>query len=271
MPKEVIRISGCHAEWELLEEADWLFRKMVRRFVKERDKVEVEGIALPGLLVMQKMIREGPQRLGDLAEELDFTSGAVTGLCDKLEQKGFARRVRQTLDRRTVWLDITEQGRAMMARNRNIGAACITLLFDGFSAEELKQMAGLFQKLTGNLEHFSGTLNALAESNAGQKPSEGSKRADLGLELGREQELGQGQDRNRNRDRGQVHDHDQVWDRDWDRGQVHDHDQVRDQDWDRNQDHDQDHDHDQDQNHDQGQDQVNNRNKNQVRSRFLSY
>ncbi|MGZ7441859.1 MarR family winged helix-turn-helix transcriptional regulator [Paenibacillus sp. TH7-28] len=150
---------------------------MVRRFVKERDKVEVEGIALPGLLVMQKMIREGPQRLGDLAEELDFTSGAVTGLCDKLEQKGFARRVRQTLDRRTVWLDITEQGREMMARNRNIGAACITLLFNGFHAEELKQMAGLFQKLTGNLEHFSGTLNALAESNAGQKPGEGDQRS----------------------------------------------------------------------------------------------
>ncbi|MEK3873541.1 MULTISPECIES: MarR family winged helix-turn-helix transcriptional regulator [unclassified Paenibacillus] len=269
MPKEVIRISGCHAEWELLEEADWLFRKMVRRFVKERDKVEVEGIALPGLLVMQKMIREGPQRLGDLAEELDFTSGAVTGLCDKLEQKGFARRVRQTLDRRTVWLDITEQGREMMARNRNIGAACITLLFDGFSPEELNQMAGLFQKLTGNLEHFSGTLNALAESNAGQKPSEGSKRADQELQLGRKQELGQdqSQDQDRDRDRGQDQDQDRN------RDQVQDHDQVRDLDRDRdrnrNQDHDQDH--DQNQNHDQGQDQINNRNKNQIRSRFLSY
>lgn len=249
LPKEVIRISGCHAEWELLEEADWLFRKVVRRFVKERDKVEVVGIALPGLLVMQKMIREGPQRLGDLAEELDFTSGAVTGLCDKLEQKGFARRVRQTLDRRTVWLDITEQGREMMARNRNIGAACITLLFDGFSPEELKQMAGLFQKLAGNLEHFSGTLNALAESNAGQKPSEGSKRADQELQLGRKQELGQ--DQSQGQDQGQ------------DRGQD------RNRDRDRDRDHNQDH--DQNQNHDQGQDQINNRNKNQVQSRFLSY
>lgn len=269
----MIRISGCHAEWELLEEADWLFRKMVRRFVKERDKVEVEGIALPGLLVMQKMIREGPQRLGDLAEELDFTSGAVTGLCDKLEQKGFARRVRQTLDRRTVWLDITEQGREMMARNRNIGAACITLLFDGFSPEELNQMAGLFQKLTGNLEHFSGTLNALAESNAGQKPSEGSKRADQELQLGRKQELGQdqSQDQDRDRDRGQDQDQDRNRDQVQDHDQVRDLDRDRDRDRDRNRNQDHDQDHDQNQNHDQGQDQINNRNKNQIRSRFLSY
>lgn len=170
---EVKPITDCHAEWERMEEADWLFRKMVRRFVKERDKVEVEGITLPGLLVMQKMIREGPQRLGDLAEELDFTSGAVTGLCDRLENKGFARRVRRELDRRTVWLDITEKGREMMARNRNIGTTCIALLFDGFSSEELQAMTSGFQKLIGNLEHFSGTLNVLAESN-GKRGSNGS-------------------------------------------------------------------------------------------------
>jgi len=60
--------------WQQLEETDWLFRKVVRRFVKERDRVTVEGISLPGMLILHKIIREGEQRLGDLAEELDFTS-----------------------------------------------------------------------------------------------------------------------------------------------------------------------------------------------------
>ncbi|MEF2967031.1 MarR family transcriptional regulator [Paenibacillus sp. M1] len=161
-------IVRCKEEWDLLEEADWLFRKMVRRFVKERDKVEVEGISLPGLLVLQKMIREGPQRLGDLAEQLDFTSGAVTGLCDRLEKKGFARRIRKNSDRRTVWLDVTPRGREMMDRNRNIGTACITTLFADFSAGELEAMKGFFKQLAYNLEQFSGTLNTLAENNAKQ-------------------------------------------------------------------------------------------------------
>nr|WP_114496808.1 MarR family transcriptional regulator [Fontibacillus phaseoli] len=145
---------------------------MVRRFVKERDKVEVEGVSLPGLLVLQKMLREGPQRLGDLAEELDFTSGAVTGLCDKLEQKGFARRIRQDGDRRTVWLDITEQGREMMGRNRNIGRRCISILFADLSEEELTSIHYLFKVLIGRLDHFSETLNDLAMRN-----SEGTRRA----------------------------------------------------------------------------------------------
>ena len=42
-----------------LEEIDWLFRRMVRKFVKERDKVSVEGIALPGLLILTKIARDG--------------------------------------------------------------------------------------------------------------------------------------------------------------------------------------------------------------------
>ncbi|WP_235218452.1 hypothetical protein [Paenibacillus sp. FSL R7-269] len=46
-------------QWEQLEQADHLFRKLVRRFVKERDRVNVEGVALPGMLILHKIIRDG--------------------------------------------------------------------------------------------------------------------------------------------------------------------------------------------------------------------
>ncbi|MBP1999648.1 DNA-binding MarR family transcriptional regulator [Paenibacillus shirakamiensis] len=153
-------------EWLLLEEIDSLFRATVRKFVKERDKVTVEGIALPGLLILSKILRDGEQKLSMLAEQLDFTSGAITALCDKLEAKGFAVRRRLPEDRRSVLLDITQEGKAMMERNRNIGIRCITLLFEGFSAEELEEQKHLYQRLIQQLEHFSSTLLSLAEDNA---------------------------------------------------------------------------------------------------------
>lgn len=156
--------------WEQLEEADWLFRKMVRKFVKERDKVEVEGISLPSLLVLQKMSREGPQRLGDLAEELDFTSGAVTGLCDKLEKKSLARRIRRGDDRRSVWLDITPRGREFVRRNRNVGPRGITLLFADMTEGDLADIHRLFRALIEHIEQYSATLNLLAKDNA--KPAD---------------------------------------------------------------------------------------------------
>lgn len=155
-------------DWEALEKTDWLFRKMVRRFVKERDRISVEGVSLPGMLILHKIIREGEQRLGDLAEQLDFTSGAITALTDKLEKKGLTIRRRKEDDRRTVLLDITASGREMFARNSNIGARCITLLFEGFTTEELEQQSQFYERVIANLEGFSDTLLELAENNAKQ-------------------------------------------------------------------------------------------------------
>ncbi|GIO14903.1 hypothetical protein J19TS2_44580 [Cohnella xylanilytica] len=151
---------------DLLEEADWLFRKVVRRFVKERDRISVEGVALPGLLILQKIIREGEQRLGDLAEELDFTSGAVTALCDKLERDGWAVRRRQEGDRRSVTLDITPEGREMVRRNRNVGARCSEVLFAGFSELEMHEQIDSMQRLLANLDRYSENINALVRENA---------------------------------------------------------------------------------------------------------
>lgn len=149
---------------------------MVRKFVKERDKVEVEGISLPGLLVLQKMCREGPQRLGDLAEELDFTSGAVTGLCDKLEKKALAQRIRSGDDRRSVSLDITPKGREFVRRNRNVGPRGITLLFADMTEADLADIHRLFKVLIERIGQYSDTLNLLAEGNAKTADEDGNHR-----------------------------------------------------------------------------------------------
>ena len=96
--------------WDLLEEADWHFRKVVRRFVKERDKISVEGISLPGLLILNTIFRNGAEawRAGGTTR---LHIRAVTAICDKLETSGFAIRRRSKTDRRAIALDITEAGR----------------------------------------------------------------------------------------------------------------------------------------------------------------
>ncbi|WP_151735775.1 MarR family transcriptional regulator [Paenibacillus tengchongensis] len=153
-------------QWEQLEEADYLFRKMVRRFVKERDRISIEGITLPGMLILHKIIREGEQRLGDLAEQLDFTSGAITAISDKLDAGGYTIRRRKEDDRRTVLLDITAKGRQLHNRYAGIGERCITLLFEGFTAEELEQQSRYFERIIANLEGFSDELLTLAKEHA---------------------------------------------------------------------------------------------------------
>jgi len=139
---------------------------MVRKFVKERDKISVEGVSLPGLMILNKIIRDGEQKLSDLAEQLDFTSGAITAICDKLERFGFAVRKRMAEDRRTILLDITDEGRAMLKRQANIGRCGMQLLFAGFSQMELQVQKEIYRVLNRNLNGFSERILSLAQENA---------------------------------------------------------------------------------------------------------
>lgn len=159
-------------DWILLEEVDYLFRKVVRRFVKERDKVSVEGISLPGLLILNTILREGDQRLGDLAEQLDFTSGAVTALCDKLEASGFAIRKRSDTDRRSVVLGITPSGNEMIMRNKDSGSIIIDEIFGCFTHKELESAATFLKRLNVQLEGLSDNVITRIEATVNQITAE---------------------------------------------------------------------------------------------------
>ncbi len=161
--------NGMHEkDRALYEEADWLFRRLVRKFVKERDKISVEGIALPGMLILNSIHSQGEQRLGELAEQLDFTSGAVTALCDKLEAGGYAVRKRSESDRRSVALDITDKGRKLLRRNGGLSAHMIGILFDGFTPEELERQIVFSRRLLERLEGFAEAVLAYPGEDAGE-------------------------------------------------------------------------------------------------------
>jgi DNA-binding MarR family transcriptional regulator len=48
---------------------------------------------------------------GAVASALGLTSGAVTAMIDRLERGGHVRRVRDTIDRRRVIIDVTAESR----------------------------------------------------------------------------------------------------------------------------------------------------------------
>jgi len=60
--------------------------------------------------------QEGPMTAGGLAERARLSPGAMTALLDRLEQRGFTRRTRDTKDRRRVLVEVTPQLRRMAAQ-----------------------------------------------------------------------------------------------------------------------------------------------------------
>lgn len=51
---------------------------------------------------------EGPLTAGRIAQLAGLSTGAVTGVIDRLEQAGFVRRIRSTADRRKVLVELVE-------------------------------------------------------------------------------------------------------------------------------------------------------------------
>jgi DNA-binding MarR family transcriptional regulator len=54
---------------------------------------------------------DSPRAVGELAAATGLSAGATTTLIDRLETKGFVRRVRDPDDRRKVLVEMTSDGR----------------------------------------------------------------------------------------------------------------------------------------------------------------
>lgn len=65
------------------------------------------GLSVTELLAMDLLGRNGSIPAGHMAKELHLTTGAITGLVDRLEHAGFVRRMADPADRRRVLVAVT--------------------------------------------------------------------------------------------------------------------------------------------------------------------
>src|SRR5690349_6357540 len=75
----------------------------------------VDGdVTLPQFRAMVVIAVRGPQRISDIADELQVNPSTATRMCDRLVRKGFVRRTRHADDRRVVQLRLTGAGHAVV-------------------------------------------------------------------------------------------------------------------------------------------------------------
>jgi DNA-binding MarR family transcriptional regulator len=86
------------------------------------------------------MIESEKTTLGDVARRLMVTPAVVTGLIDRLEKRGYVRRINSTDDRRRVLLALTDEGRAAAESVSNQLQKEMASALDGFSAADLEQL-----------------------------------------------------------------------------------------------------------------------------------
>jgi DNA-binding MarR family transcriptional regulator len=113
--------------------------------------------------------QSGPLTAGELAERTSLTTGAITGVIDRLERANLIRRARDPHDRRRVVLELLhdpERERAIDALYAPMGRA-IGELLDSLSEQERATIYDFLTRGTAILE--AATRNLRAEAPERQK------------------------------------------------------------------------------------------------------
>ncbi|MFF4617549.1 MarR family winged helix-turn-helix transcriptional regulator [Nonomuraea jabiensis] len=82
---------------------------------------------------------------------LGTDTAGMTRLLDRLEAKGLLRRERHPEDRRSIVIELTDEGRALVPSLPPIFGRISRQVFAGFSPEEVAQVTDMLRRILENL------------------------------------------------------------------------------------------------------------------------
>lgn len=91
---------------------------------------------------------EGPRGMAELAHDFGVEKAALTGLADRIEQRGLAKRVPVPDDRRAVRMTLTDIGRRKAAAFHAEMTAEITRLLSPLAPDDREQFRAAIAKIT---------------------------------------------------------------------------------------------------------------------------
>jgi DNA-binding MarR family transcriptional regulator len=86
-----------------------------------------------------------------LKQQLGTDTAGMTRLLDRLADKGLLRRVQHPGDRRSIIIELTADGQALVPRLPPIFGRANKQLFHGFTTDEITLMTGMLTRMSANL------------------------------------------------------------------------------------------------------------------------
>lgn len=105
------------------------------------------NLTFPQALVLNVLGEEGPVPISMLAERTGSANSTVSGIVDRLEKLGLAKRERSENDRRVIYVSATEKYRALREKAATDVSGYFNSLLDTMAPEDKAMVAEAFQKL----------------------------------------------------------------------------------------------------------------------------
>jgi DNA-binding MarR family transcriptional regulator len=128
----------------LLKRAGGQLSTTVDRALAEFDMTHAQ------LGIFLRLLHGHANTAADLAREMVIDTGAMTRALDRLEEKGFIRRLRSNADRRVIEVSLTENGKTQAAQMTRVAIDALNHHLRGFSPEEIDQFKHLLRRMINN-------------------------------------------------------------------------------------------------------------------------
>ena len=132
------------------------------------------GISGSDLECLDFLNLEGRVTAGRLAEVTGLTTGAITGVIDRLEKAGLVRRERDPADRRKVFIAIVPENVARIGRFYEHMQRGMVKLWEQYSDAELRLLLEFASKGYETMLAATEELKSMVETS---KPKSGKKRS----------------------------------------------------------------------------------------------
>jgi DNA-binding MarR family transcriptional regulator len=113
---------------------------------------------------------EGRMTAGKLAELTGLTTGAITGVVDRLEKAGFVRRERDETDRRKVFIVPVEERMMEIGRFYELMKRAMDKLCEGYTDAELKVLLRYATESYQSILGATDQLKTMMEATPTAKP-----------------------------------------------------------------------------------------------------
>jgi DNA-binding MarR family transcriptional regulator len=104
------------------------------------------GVTTTQLRVMYTIRQLCEPSTGELAERLHIRPATLSGLADRLERSGFAKRWMDPDDRRVVRMGLTEEGVALIDEVSAASRQYLTAVFERMGPEAADELAEAFER-----------------------------------------------------------------------------------------------------------------------------
>ncbi|MDR0268409.1 MarR family transcriptional regulator [Paenibacillus sp.] len=109
--------------------------------------IQSHGLNTTEFGVLDLLYHKGPQPLQKIGEKVLISSGNITYVADKLQKKNLLVRKASPDDRRVIFADLTDEGRAFFEQIFPNHQQVLVHAVSGLSMEEKKLAAELLKKL----------------------------------------------------------------------------------------------------------------------------